>query len=667
MVNLRHPRRLLSMAFILPGMILSAAPAAYTQGLDHRAFEDLFGEPVTASATGKPQRASDVPVAMDIITADQIRRSGAHDIPTVLARYTSLDVQQYGAADYSVGVRGLTTPMSQRLLVLVDGRQVYLDDYGRTSWETIPVQLSEIRQIEVVRGPNSALYGFNAVSGVVNIVTFDPGTDRVTNATARLGAQGYRELSAVATAPAGEAGGLRLSAGLREQPEWSRANPTPAERNSRDPSRYQVAGTGQFRLAPSVRLSLDASAGRNQANQRILNGSPAYVDERTWSLRGRLTADTQWGILDASLYHNGLSGLVVLPDVELRHLFNQGVTVAQISNTLKPNASHTLRSSAEYRRNIYENGSGERISYDVASAGLMWNWAVAEDLETTFAGRWDQLWMNGSGYADFQRLNTDRLYDRDFGKFAWNAGLVWKPTPIDAIRITSARGIGSPSLIDLGVNMSSARVNVRGNPRLNPTLVDNYEIGWRRQVPVIDGRIGLSGFYEINRALGSSIATFARPVPGVGFIVSPIEMGDLNVHGVEASAAGKLSFGFDWGTEYRLSFTDKNELAAAAVDYHRASPRHLVSSRLGWSGGSFQADGFLRYASAAGGWRSDNFGRPAYAMVTDYASVGARIAFRMENSLTLALEGSNLLRGRQTQTIGFEAERQLFLSMQMDF
>ena len=250
-------------ALALMASALSAQPAA-SQGVDRSALESLFGEPVTTSATGKPQRASDVPVAMDIITAEQIGRSGARDIPEVLARFTSLDVQQYNTADYNVTARGYAAPNTPRMLVLVNGRQVYRDDYGRVSWQNIPVQLSEIRQIEVVRGPNSALFGFNAGAGVINIITFDPAFDRVSNLVTRFGNGEYRELSGVVSAPLGAGSGLRLSAGLREEQAWRRGygELDGLLDSGRDPRRGQVAGEATFRLAEGVRLSFDASYSR---------------------------------------------------------------------------------------------------------------------------------------------------------------------------------------------------------------------------------------------------------------------------------------------------------------------------------------------------------------------------------------------------------------------
>src|SRR6185369_11327896 len=96
------------------------------------------------SATGKPQRAPDVPVKMEIITADDIRRSGAHDIPGVLQHVAGMSVWQWARTDQDVSVRGYNQGFSPRLLVLINGRQVYLDNYGYTSWPTLPVELEEI-------------------------------------------------------------------------------------------------------------------------------------------------------------------------------------------------------------------------------------------------------------------------------------------------------------------------------------------------------------------------------------------------------------------------------------------------------------------------------------------------------------------------------------------
>src|SRR5688572_25578732 len=126
---------------ILTASIASACGSATAQTVDYAALEQLFGEPVTTSVTGSPQRASDVPASMEILDAEDIRRSGARDFPTLLRHIAGVDVLQTTMSQGEVGVRGYNQSYSPRLLVLLDGRQVYADFYGFTPWDTVPIEL----------------------------------------------------------------------------------------------------------------------------------------------------------------------------------------------------------------------------------------------------------------------------------------------------------------------------------------------------------------------------------------------------------------------------------------------------------------------------------------------------------------------------------------------
>ncbi len=67
--------------------------------------------------------------------------------------------------------------------MLLDGRSIYLDFFGIVLWDFLPTNLTDIKQIEVIRGPASAVWGANALTGVVNIITKSPreapGDDRL--------------------------------------------------------------------------------------------------------------------------------------------------------------------------------------------------------------------------------------------------------------------------------------------------------------------------------------------------------------------------------------------------------------------------------------------------------------------------------------------------------
>ena len=166
----------------LLGLALLLAPATLAQDDPERASPDETEEApieeeqievvVTASKHG--QKITEAPAAVTVLTSDDIQASGAVSVADVFRRVPGLDFIQISARDYNINARGFNGALSRRLLVLVDGRSVYLDLMGFTLWDTLPVSLDEIERIEVVRGPGSALYGANASSGVVNIITKAP-------------------------------------------------------------------------------------------------------------------------------------------------------------------------------------------------------------------------------------------------------------------------------------------------------------------------------------------------------------------------------------------------------------------------------------------------------------------------------------------------------------
>jgi len=269
-------------------VVLTAHGAAHAQSVDYGSLEQLFGEPVTTSATGKPQRASDVPANVETITADAIRRSGADNIPDVLRFVPGLDVRRYGNGAADVGIHGYNRPFNLRLLVLINGQQAYLDDYGRTQWYALPVELDEIRQIEVVKGPNTALFGFNAASGVINIVTWDPLRDRVNSVTARGGTQQYGALSAVGTAQVANWGGVRVSAGgFRERDFVPPALASFDAAHRTDPQRESVAvdARARARLRAGVEATLNASSVNFRTNEEAIVPLYAAGSYRTDAVR----------------------------------------------------------------------------------------------------------------------------------------------------------------------------------------------------------------------------------------------------------------------------------------------------------------------------------------------------------------------------------------------
>lgn len=145
----------------------------------HLAQEDLEAAPYeerVVTASRRAQSSLEAPNAMTVITAEDIRLSGATNLYELLRRVPGADVMAMGVGSANVSFRGFNQRLANKVLVLVDGRTEYQDFLGLTLWSALPVGVDEIERIEVIRGPGSALYGANAMLGVVNIITRAPGT-----------------------------------------------------------------------------------------------------------------------------------------------------------------------------------------------------------------------------------------------------------------------------------------------------------------------------------------------------------------------------------------------------------------------------------------------------------------------------------------------------------
>ncbi len=133
-------------------------------------IEDLMNVHVT-SVSKQDQKMSQVAAAVFVIGQEDIRRSGATNIPDLLRMVPGLDVAQINANTWAVSARGFNSQFANKLLVLMDGRAVYTPLLAEVSWDTQDVPFEDIDRIEVIRGPGGTVWGNNAVNGVINIIT----------------------------------------------------------------------------------------------------------------------------------------------------------------------------------------------------------------------------------------------------------------------------------------------------------------------------------------------------------------------------------------------------------------------------------------------------------------------------------------------------------------
>ena len=137
-------------------------------------FEFFKEEAMVVTAARQPQLLRQAPATVYVVTGEDIRASGAQTLWEALRQVPGVDVMTTRTFHGEVSIRGLNKPLNNRTLVLLDGKTVLNGFWDLATWENIPVLLEEIDRIEVVEGPVSALYGANAVNGVVNIISKTP-------------------------------------------------------------------------------------------------------------------------------------------------------------------------------------------------------------------------------------------------------------------------------------------------------------------------------------------------------------------------------------------------------------------------------------------------------------------------------------------------------------
>jgi iron complex outermembrane receptor protein len=116
-------------------------------------------------------KLSETPAAISIVTADDIRRSGAASIPEALRQVPGLEVAREDSSEWAVSARGFNDVFADKLLVLQDGRTVYSPLFSGVFWDVPGTMMEDIDRIEVIRGPGSTVWGANAVNGVINVIT----------------------------------------------------------------------------------------------------------------------------------------------------------------------------------------------------------------------------------------------------------------------------------------------------------------------------------------------------------------------------------------------------------------------------------------------------------------------------------------------------------------
>ena len=147
-----------------------AAPQPDQEDLKRLTIEELMRIDVT-TAGRREEPIGSTAAAVSVITGDDIRRAGVTTIADAIQLADGVRVARFNNGTWAISSRGFNTNTANKLLVMVDGRTVYSPLFSGVFWNTLDYVLEDIDRIEVIRGPGAALWGANAVNGVINIIT----------------------------------------------------------------------------------------------------------------------------------------------------------------------------------------------------------------------------------------------------------------------------------------------------------------------------------------------------------------------------------------------------------------------------------------------------------------------------------------------------------------
>jgi iron complex outermembrane receptor protein len=629
--------------------ILSLPSLGQAQDLNYNLYEGLFGETVTMSATGKPERLSDTPVLMDVITSDDIKRSGARDIPTLLSRLEGIAVSHNSTSSVAVAIRGYLGNTVSRVMVLINGREVYFDGFNDVYWSTLPVELEEIRQIEVIKGPQSALYGANAVDGVINIITFNPIDDDVTYARLRGGSQSLREGAVSVTQPIGDLAAIRVTAGYDHNDDTGQVLTSSTDANyAKNPTRRSLSINAALNLSEQSRIGFEAS--HSDISERSVN-SVFFYDDRTVvdSVKANYTIDGAFGRIDAMANYTAIivpwaqsSGF---PDFAV----SDHVMVGQVSDLFKLGPNDSFRLGIEGKRSTADAGvvTDGTVHEDLFAGSAMWEHRFSKSLSLVNAVRFDYFSLNRTGATQPYDIYSNADYHRSLEGLSSNSALIYKVGSEDSLRVSFARGLKFPSLDQLdehqlspphvlpGFNFLIAADSF-GNPNLLPSAVYEGQAGWQHRLTDWGVVCDLDIYHSVTtRQINDELYRLA-PVPIVLYENVP---GSL-ANGVELKIAHKAKEGWTWGMNYSFErVSDHADLGLAS-----AQPVHRLNANLGYAWSQWELDINASFASAQSAKIVNSLfpAVPQQERLTSYEILAPRLAWHATDNLLIEASSQNL-------------------------
>jgi iron complex outermembrane receptor protein len=602
-------------ASLLPGA--SQAQQIASADVQQLSIEQLANVEIT-SVSRRPEPLAQAPAAVFVITAEDIRRSGAINLPEALRMAPNLEVARMNGFAYTITARGFNSPeSSNKLQLLIDGRSVYSPLASSVFWENVDVPLADIARIEVISGPGGTLYGANAVNGVINVVTKDASQTQGGLLDATAGTTDGKIMARYGFTP-WDGGALRIY-GMT-----SHANST-SPLSALDTSRTAWArNQGGFRMdqkwsADSLTLQGDIFA----------NSTPAQDIERGrgYDLSGHWSHVFDSGSsLEVQAYSDGNSR--ILPGLAREQLDTADLLV-QHNTALWWNDTFIwggeYRHSKEYFESLNVFGFANPVTHlDIENLFAQDSFKLLDDLKVTTG-----IKIENSSYS-----NVDFMPD---------LRLSWQVTDNDLLWASVSRAVRTPSKVDRELQSPGILLPA---PRFHSEKLTAYEAGYRGQL-LRQLSLSVSLFYNQYDDLRT---TSPDPVKVLPVILRNGITGDS--YGVEGWAKyaltdwWRLSLGANW-----LQRTEHLKPGRADISFgqslgqdpaYQAQIRSEMNPFEDWElDAALRSIGHVKARNATTG--------NTKVLVGAYTEMDLRIAWDAMPTLQISLEGFNLLHQRHLE------------------
>ena len=599
-----------------------------TAELKQLSVEDLMSIEVT-SVERHSEKLLRAPSAIQVITQDDIRRSGATSIAEALRLADNLEVAQKNSHDWAISARGFNTALGNKLLVMIDGRTVYTPLYSGVFWDVQDYLLQDIDRIEVISGPGGTLWGANAVNGVINIITKSAADTK--GAYAEAG--GGNQLDAFGAARYG--GTLAPDVDFRVYGKYFDRGAEVFTNGSAAPDAWHQ-GRGGFRIdsqaSPQDTLSVhgdfyeghesDDTGGAAQNSGGNLVGRWAHV----FSDRSDLSLQS---------YYDRTHLVDPIP------AFSLGALELAPAGSLQDDLT-TFDTDFQHRfaldeRNHIVWGLGYRFTHDVVENAPGLGFlppTLDQNLFSAFLQ--DEILL-----GNWSAIIGSKVEHNDYTGFVAepNVRLGWELAPGQSLWSAISRAARTPSRIDhdLVEPASSPIVVLEGGRDFGNEYVTAYELGYRGG---LGSRVtgSISTFYNVYDDVRSTSFT-----PGT--IVPLYFANNLEGRTYGAELSGTYQVLESWSLHAGYDLLEENlHVKPGEFDLNDAlnetsDPKNQFTVRsalsLPWR---VDFDAALRWVDAL---RTNN--GPTPGIVPSYFELNSRLAWRAPHGIELSLVGQNLL------------------------